>query len=222
MVERARCLALVKRNEFRGTRPSKLGAVALLIPFVLPACTLFTAPPPEALRGMLTEVPSEAPRREGSVPASATLLIVTPRTQRAYDTTQMAYTVRDHEIAYYRDHEWGATPSEMMQPLLISTLERTHRFAAVLAVPYGGRSTYVLQTQIGEVVQDFTQPTVAVRIAMHLQLTNTVSRRVVSKEIVVTEPMSQRSPQAGIAAANRAAGKALREVAQFVLDNATD
>lgn len=171
---------------------------------------------------MLTEVPSDLPRTEGSVPASATLLIVTPRTQRAYDTTQMAYTMRDHEIAYYRDHEWGATPSEMMQPLLTTTLERTHRFAAILAVPYGGRSTYVLQTQIDELIQDFTQPTVAVRIAMHLQLTNTVSRRAVSKEIVVTEPMSQRSPQAGITAANRATGKALRQVAQFVLDNAID
>ena len=203
--------------------PAKLGAVALLITFVLSACTLFTAPPPEAQRGLLTELPAEPSRSDGSVRASTTtLLIVTPRTQRAYDTTQMAYTVRDHEIAYYRDHEWAATPSEMMQPLLITTLERTHRFAAVLAVPYGGRSTYVLQTQIGELVQDFTQPTVAVRIAMHLQLTNTVSRRVVSKEIVVTEPMSQRSPQAGIAAANRATGKVLREVAQFVLDNAID
>ena len=41
-------------------------------------------------------------------------------------------------------------------------------------------------------------------------------------EIVVIEPMSQRSPQAGITAANRATGKALREVAQFVLDNAVD
>ena len=42
---------------------------------------------------MLTEMPSEPPRSGGSVPASATLLIVTPRTQRAYETTQMAYTV---------------------------------------------------------------------------------------------------------------------------------
>ena len=200
----------------------KLGAVALLITFFLPACTLFPAPPPEVQRGMLTELPTESPVRGGLLPASATLLIVTPRTQRAYDTTQMAYTVRDHEIAYYRDHEWGSTPAEMMQPLLVTTLERTHRFAAVLAVPYGGRSTHVLQTQIGELVQDFTQPAPAVRIAMHLQLTNAVSRRSVSKEIVVTEPMSQRSPEAGIAAANHAAAKALQQVAQFVLDNAID
>ncbi|HEU5296457.1 MAG TPA: ABC-type transport auxiliary lipoprotein family protein [Burkholderiaceae bacterium] len=197
-------------------------ASALLITAILSACTLFTAPPPEARRGMLTEVPSEVPRSELPASASPTLLILAPRTQRAYDTTQMAYTLRDHEIAYYRDHEWGATPAEMMQPLLVSTLERTHRFAAVLSVPYGGRSTYVLQTQIDELVQDFTLPTVAVRIAMHLQLTNSVSRRAVSKEIVVTEPMAQRSAEAGIAAANRATVKTLREVAQFVIDNAID
>ena len=116
-VERARRLAPGKRNDFRGTRRGEHGAVALLITLVLSACTLVPAPPPEIQRGLLTEVPSEPSRSGGSVPASATLLIVTPRTQRAYETTQMAYTVRDHEIAYYRDHEWGATPSEMMQPL---------------------------------------------------------------------------------------------------------
>jgi ABC-type uncharacterized transport system, auxiliary component len=201
---------------------AKLGAVALLITFFLSACTLFMAPQPEVQRGMLTEAPSEPPRTEDSEAPSATLLLGTLHTQRAYDTTQMAYTLRDHEIAYYRDHEWGATPSEMMQPLLITTLERTRRFAAVLAAPYGGRSTYVLEMQIGELVQDFTQATAAVRIAMHLQLTDSVSRQAVSKEIVVTEPMSQRSPQAGIAAANRATTKALQEVAQFVLDKAID
>ena len=41
---------------------SQLGAVALLITLVLSACTVFTAPPPEAQRGMLTEVPPEPPR----------------------------------------------------------------------------------------------------------------------------------------------------------------
>jgi cholesterol transport system auxiliary component len=167
-------------------------------------------------------VPSEPFLHGGSMPPSVTLLILSPRIQRAYDTTGMAYIVRDQEIAYYRDHEWAATPSEMMQPLLVTTLERTHRFAAVLAAPYVGRSTYVLQTQIGQLVQDFTQSTAVVRIAMHLQLTHATSRRAVSKEIVVTEPMTQRSPQAGIAAANRAMARALQEVARFVLDNAID
>jgi cholesterol transport system auxiliary component len=197
------------------------GASALVIAAALCACTLF-APPPEPRRGLLTEVPSELPRSQPAVAASTTLLVVAPRAQRAYDTPQMAYALRDHEIAYYRDHEWGATPAEMLQPLLVSTLESTHRFAAVLAVPYGGRSTYVLQTQIDELLQDFTLPTVSLRIAMHLQLTHSVSRRVASKEIVVTEPMAQRSAEAGIAAANRATAQALREIAQFVLDNAID
>jgi cholesterol transport system auxiliary component len=197
-------------------------ACALLLAAGLSACALLTAPPPEPRRGMLTESPSELPRSGPAAPASATLLIVAPRTQRAYDTTKMAYTLRDHEIAYYRDHEWGATPAEMLQPLLVSTLERTQRFAAVLAVPYGGRSAYVLHVQIDELVQDFTLPTVAVRLAMHLQLTHNGGRRVVSREIVVTEPMSQRSAEAGIAAANRATVQALREVAQFVVDNAID
>jgi cholesterol transport system auxiliary component len=198
------------------------GAKALLLTAVLSGCTLFTPPPPEAPRGMLTEVPSELPRSPQAPSASTALIVVTPHTQQAYDTTRMAYTLRANEIAYYRDHEWGATPSEMMQPLLVSTLEQTHRFAAVLTVPHGARSTYVLQTQIDELLQDFTLPTVAVRIALHLQLTNSVSGRVVSKEVAVTEAMAQRSPEAGIAAANRATAKTLREVAQFVLDNAID
>ena len=95
------------------------GASALVIAAALSACTLF-APPPEPRRGLLTEVPSELPRSQPAVAASTTLLVVAPRAQRAYDTPQMAYALRDHEIAYYRDHEWGATPAEMLQPLLVS------------------------------------------------------------------------------------------------------
>lgn len=193
-----------------------------LIAALLSACSLLTAPAPEAPRGMLTEVPAELARNERPVSASMTLLIVMPRAQAAYDTTRIAYALRDHEVAYYRDHEWGATPAQMMQPLLVSTLERTGRFAAVLSPPYGGASSYVLQTQIDELVQDFTPPAVAARIAMHVQLTDNVSHRVVSKEIVVTEPFAQRSAEAGVAAANRATANALREVARFVVANATD
>ena len=47
------------------------------------------------------------------------------RIERAYDTTQMAYRLRDQEIAYYRDHEWAATPSEMMQPLIVDAIAMT-------------------------------------------------------------------------------------------------
>jgi cholesterol transport system auxiliary component len=189
---------------------------------ILSACAAFTSPPPEGPRGMLTEITIDLPQRKSPDIASATLLIVRPQTQRAYDTTQMAYRLRDQEIAYYRDHEWAATPAEMMQPLIESTLLRTNRFAAVLASPNIGRVTYVLQTQIRELVQDFSPPAAAVRLSLLLQLTHNASGRAASKEVVVTEPMSQRSPDAGIAAANRATANALREVAQFVLDNAMD
>jgi cholesterol transport system auxiliary component len=188
----------------------------------LSACAAFTSPPPEGPRGMLTEVPIDLPQHKRPDTALPTLLILKPQTQRAYDTTQMVYRLRAQEIAYYRDHEWAATPSEMMQPLIESTLLRTNRFAAVLSSPNVGRATYVLQTQVRELVQDFSPPAAAVRLSLLLQLTHNASGRVASKEVVVSEPMSQRSPDAGIAAANRATASALREVAQFVLDNAMD
>ena len=167
---------------------------------------------------MLDTLPGALPERERR---PLTLLVFTPEAKSMYDTTQMAYSREPHQIAYFRRHQWAEPPSRMLQPLLLKTLEATRYFSAVLTPPYAGRYSYALRTEIVELLQDFTSDPAVFRLSLRLRLSDdAVSRVVATKEIALREPMSQRTPEAGVAAANQAAAKALQQVAGFVLENA--
>jgi cholesterol transport system auxiliary component len=58
-----------------------------------------------------------------------------------------------------------------------------------------------------------------VQLSLRLQLSEGASNRVIStKEITLREPMQKKNPESGVAAANDAVAKALREIAGFLLE----
>jgi cholesterol transport system auxiliary component len=179
-------------------------------------CALLSPPDAARTTAVLSKMPAEVPRRDAR---PVTLLVFSPDTSPLYDTTQIAYTLRPYEVAYFSRHQWGETPSQMLQPLLVRTLEATGYFSAVLTPPYAGRYSYALRTEILQLTQDFTSDPAAVQLSLRLRLTDDATGRLVAtKEISVREPMQQKTPQAGIAAANEATAKALQQAAQFVLE----
>ena len=192
-----------------------LGAVLALS--LVPGCALLTAPPMETSKEVLNKMPPELPKRASR---GAVLLVFPPQARPIYDTTQMAYTVQPYEIAYFSQHEWAETPAQMLQPLLVKTLESTRFFSAVLAPPYAGRYGYALRTEIRELIADFTSEPAALQLSLRFQLSEGAAGRIVAiKEISIREPMQKKSPYAGVVAANEATAKALLELARFVLDN---
>jgi hypothetical protein len=68
----------------------------------------------------------------------------------------MAYTVKPYQLAYYRDNQWAETPAQMIQPLLVRTLQQTGFFQAILSPPDSGHASYALRTEIMELTQDYT------------------------------------------------------------------
>jgi cholesterol transport system auxiliary component len=59
------------------------------------------------------------------------------------------------------------------------------------------------------------------RLALHVQLNDGMSNRALaSREIALQETMRERTPLAGVEAANRAVEKALRQLAAFLLEAA--
>lgn len=167
---------------------------------------------------VLDKMPGTLPHRDRH---PVTLLVLPPDAKPAYDTTQMAYSLRPYQVAYFRHHQWAGTPSQMLQPLLLRTLETTGYFSAVLTPPYTGRYSYALQTEIVELVQDFASEAAALRLSLRLRLSDGAANRLVAtREITLREPMPQKTPYAGVVAANDAMAKALQEMASFVLDNA--
>jgi cholesterol transport system auxiliary component len=130
----------------------------------------------------------------------------------------MAYTTEAHQIAFFNRHEWTDTPSRMLLPLLVRALQDTRCFSAVATPPYTEHYTHALRTDLVELLQDFTSQPPTLRLVLRVQLSDDVVGRVVaSREIVLSEPLLQGTPEAGVVAANRAAARALQEVVTFAL-----
>lgn len=148
------------------------------------------------------------------------MLVFGPQAEPAYDTTQIAYTVTPYELAYFTRSEWAEKPAQMLRGLLVRTLERSRRFRAVVTPPYVGRAAYALHAQMVELRDDFTQEPPRVRLVMRVELSDGKSgRTLASRELEASEPMTEKSPSAGVAAANEAAARLLAEIARFVIEN---
>lgn len=193
-------------------------AMAVVVLSSVTSCTLLSPVHIETRKEVLSQLPGELPQRTTH---AATLLILPPETNPIFDTTQMAYRIRPYQIDYFTQHEWGASPAQMLLPLLVKTLENTHYFSEVLTPPYPSSYTYALRTEIRELTQDFTTNSAAVQLLLRVQLIDgNTSRNIATKEIALREPMQNKTPYAGVVAANNATAKALQAVAIFVLENA--
>ena len=185
---------------------------------LLPGCALMSPAHVDMTKAVLNKLPGDLQQQ---ATRTATLLVFPPETKPVYATTQMAYTKQAYQVEYFSRHEWAETPSQMLQPLMITTLRHTRAFSAVLMPPHAGRVNYVLRSEIVELLQDFMTQPAAMRLGLHVELSDDATGRVIaSKDILVREPMQQSTPEAGVVAANEAVAKALQQVARFVLDEA--
>ena len=191
-------------------------AVAALL--AAAGCALMTPADVATRKEVLTAVPADVPH---PAQRKATLLVFPPDAKPVYDTTQMAYVQRPLQVDYFAKNEWGEKPSRMMQDLLVRTLESTHAFAAVAKPPHTEAFAYALKSEIVTFHQDFTVEPAVMRIAMRFTLVNARADKVIAtKEVEAAEPLREKSPYAGVQAANRAAEKLLREVTAFVVEKA--
>jgi cholesterol transport system auxiliary component len=190
--------------------PRALAALCLL----LAGCAIAPAEPPRT-NALLDQVPADVPHRPRSARA---LIVFPPEARAALDTQQMAYTQAPHQLAYFARNQWAETPPQMLQPLLVRTMEATGAFTAVVAPPHATGAAMGLRTEMVELVQDFaTQPPV-LRLALRVRVEDEETGRVLgTREIAVQESMREATPAAGVQAANDAMAKALRELAAFVL-----
>jgi cholesterol transport system auxiliary component len=184
----------------------------------LSGCALFSPVNVDTQRNVLNNVPLDLPS-ETTHPA--TLLVLTPQIAPAYAKTQMAYSIQPYQVAYFTRNAWAETPSQMIQPLVVQTLRSTHYFSEVLSAPYFGRHTFALRTELLQLEQDFTSDPATLRLTMRVALSRAATNQVIAtKEWSVSQPMSQKTPYAGVVAANEAIQNLLRELARFVIENA--
>lgn len=182
----------------------------------LTACSLFSPVKIDQNTYVLNQFPLYVPAKSHR---SLTLLVASPETRPVYNTTQMAYSIKPFQVAYFSENLWAETPSQMLQPLLIQTLQNTHALHAVVTQPYAGRYDYILNTQILQLLQDYTLRPAVVQLWIRVQLVGATSNRVIAtKDFIICEPILQRTPYGGVIAANMAMETALRRITEFCLE----
>lgn len=180
----------------------------------LSGCTLFS-PVKEADNIYLLE--TTPPRIPVKYSRSRILLVMQPETVPAYNTTNMAYATMPYQIAYYAKSRWAETPSEMLYPLVVQTLENTNAFHAVVTPPYSGRYDYVLNMQILKLEHDYTLRPPAAHLVVRAILTRAGTGQIIEiHQFCATHPIKTATPYGGVWAANKATAKFLAELAHWV------
>lgn len=193
-------------------------AKTLLVAIVtttISGCSLFSPVDNQIRVALINKLPQGIPQRETH---ATTLLVLAPAINPAYDTVRMIYRIQPYQIDYFSKHEWGATPAQMLHPLLTQSLENTHYFSTVLTPPYFGPYNYALHAEIIELTQDFTSNPATLHLSLRVRLTEGDSNRIISaKAISLQEQLQENTAYAGVIAANEATAKALQQITEFVL-----
>ena len=187
---------------------------------VVAACSLMTPAQVEpAHQQVLSKLPADLPRAQ---PHAATILVLVPDASSIYDTTEMAYVQKPFQVEYFARNEWADKPAKMIHGLLVKTLRMTGHFKAVLTPGQESVHKYELRSELLALQQDFTSDKPTLHVAMRLQLVDTAGSKVVAtRELSEDEPMSEKSPYAGVVAANEAVARMLGEAARFVVEKAS-
>jgi len=181
-------------------RPLPRPLVPLCAAVLLAGCALPPAEPPPTT-SLIDQLPTDLPH---AARAPVSLLVLTPQARPAYDTPRMAYSLRPHHLAYYRQHQWGETPPQMLAPLLVRTLEATGAFQAIATPPFTGTAKDTVDTELLELLQDYGVAPPVLRLALRVRVSDASARPLATREFSTTEPLAARSPGAGVEAANRA------------------
>lgn len=183
--------------------------------FILSACSMLSPVKSEVQN---TYVIKSVPHVSARSKSSKTILVTTPDASSIYNTTQMAYSTRPFQVAYFAKNQWAESPTKMMQGLMMQTLQNTHHYKAVVNQSYTGRYDYVLNSQLIELQQDFTHQPAILRLSMRMNLINSATgQAVASKGFNVQTHLRDNSPLAGVYAANRASEALLRQMVRFCL-----
>jgi cholesterol transport system auxiliary component len=149
-------------------------------------------------------------------PSALTLLVVPVRASPGLDTRDIAWLNRPHEIEYFALHQWVDTPSHLLAPMIVRSLERSGWFRAVVAAPSSAATDLRLETELLRLQQDFSDSPSRVRLSLRATLVDTATRRVLATndiDAVAVAPTD--NAEGGAAAASLATREVLLRLNAF-------
>lgn len=193
---------------------AKVGLI-ILFSFVLISCSSLFGPSKSTTKTFIIDAMICPPTKSHS---QRILLVTQSEASPIYNTTMMAYSKCAFEVEYFAKNSWVATPPQMLEPLIVATMQDTHHFRAVLTSPSVANYDYILNTQLVELQQQFCRCSSFVSLVLRAQLINAATNKVIAvKQFCIVEPAAKKNPYCGVIATNRATARLLDELARFVL-----
>lgn len=153
---------------------------------------------------------------EAAIKHDLVFAVSMPRARPGYDTAQIAYVQRPHELDYFVTSRWTDEPAHMVYPLLLHTLEQSGAYRAVVRSGSEIPADLRLDIELIRLEQDFTSRPSRVRITLQAQLTDVRNNRVLAmRQFEGAENSGSEDAYGGVIAANRLVQRVLAEVAEF-------
>ncbi len=154
---------------------------------------------------------------EQKSPASTVNLMVTEPTAPSWlNNTNMVYQMQPTQIDYFSKNAWADTPSHMLQNSVITNLQQSGHFHAVVAEPFSGNYDKRLDLRILNFSQDFSQNPSQFKLQVLAVLVNGQTQQVIASQMFnEIVPSQTGSPSGGVAAANIAVARLNHQLLLF-------
>ncbi|MBC7624772.1 MAG: membrane integrity-associated transporter subunit PqiC [Aeromicrobium sp.] len=204
-----------------------IGSVAIasgcggVFPSATPQAALYSLDAtPSAIAGTENVQDKAKEKRLATVVGTLPTLIVSPvQAAAGYDSPRMLYVRDNHQIEYFAQSEWVDTPARMLTGIVVTALDNSGAFGAVVLTPTAAVGDIRLNIEVVRLHQHFGGGPRQVRLTMRAYLVDYASRKVLaSREFDETVAAPSENPQGGVVAANRAAQLVMSRLASFCAD----
>jgi cholesterol transport system auxiliary component len=150
-----------------------------------------------------------------------TLIVNPPHAASGFDSQRILYVRTDHQLEYFAHSEWVDTPARMLAPLIVSAVERSGAYRAVVLTPSAAAGDLRLDSEIVRLQHEFGSQPSRVRFTLRAYIVHNSTRRVLAwREFDATESSASEDPYGGVVAANHAVQKVLQQVADLCAETA--
>ena len=169
--------------------------------------------PPPSFYALDASVSAPAVASAASAP---TLTVNPPLAAAGYDSARIIYVRKPHQLQYFAQSEWVDTPARMLAPLLVTALQRSGAFKAVVTSPSAAAAELRLDTEIVRLQQDFDGADgSAVQFTLRATLVDNVTRKVLGSREFDARVTAGSDAYSGVLAANSAVQNLLAQLTSF-------